>query len=197
LIIMVKEPVAGRVKTRLARGAGTAVATAFLRTNLALTTLRLARDRRWQTLLCVAPDAACNSRMFPRSIERLAQGRGDLGQRMARATSVLNGAGPAVIIGADIPAIRSDDIAAAFRALQGADAVFGPAGDGGYWLVGLAHRQRGRPLFCNVRWSSPYALADTIANLGPRRFALISQKDDVDEPADLSRLAKLAQRLIV
>lgn len=197
LIIMVKEPVAGRVKTRLAREAGTTAATAFLRTNLALTALRLARDARWHTLLSVAPGSACRSRMLPARIQRIPQGAGDLGRRMAHACSPRKHHGPIVIIGADIPAIRAQDIASAFAALRRADAVFGPAQDGGYWLVGLAPRQRGRPVFANVRWSSPHALSDTLANLETLRVALIAQKDDVDEAADLQRLSHLAQRLVV
>lgn len=194
---MVKEPVAGRVKTRLARVTGTTAATAFMRTNLALTIQRLARDPRWQTLLCVAPDAACSSRMFADHVVRIPQGRGDLGQRMARASEPARHAGPIVIIGTDIPAIRPSDIAAAFRTLLRADAVFGPAGDGGYWLVGLAPRRRARPPFANVRWSSPHALSDTIANLCGRRIAFVTQKQDIDEAVDLKRLAPLAQRLII
>lgn len=198
LIIMAKEPVAGRVKTRLAREAGTAAATAFMRTNLGLTVLRLARDRRWHTLLCVAPDTACASRMFEGHVPRVPQQRGDLGQRMARASSPRHlAAGPVVIIGADIPAIRARDIAEAFRALRRADAVFGAAGDGGYWLVGLSPRQRTHPPFSNVRWSGPHALVDTLANLKAHRVAFIAQKDDIDEAADLKRLKHVAQRLIV
>ena len=197
LAIMVKEPVAGRVKTRLARESGTAAATAFMRTNLALTTQRLARDPRWQTMLCVAPDAAQNSPMFAPRILRLGQGGGDLGQRMTHASAPTRYAGPIVIIGADIPAIRPSDIAHAFSMLRNADAVFGPAGDGGYWLVGLSPRQRARPPFDGVRWSGPHALADTLANLRGQRVAFVSQKDDIDDAACLKRLAHLAQRLIV
>lgn len=197
LVIMVKEPVAGRVKTRLAREIGTATATAFMRTNLALTTQRLARDPRWHTILCVSPDAAQSSRMFARQVTRSVQGHGDLGQRMAHASAPSGNAGPIIIIGADIPAIRAHDIAAAFRALKNADAVFGPAGDGGYWLVGLAPRQRVKPPFSKVRWSSPHALADTVANLRGCRVAFIMQKDDIDEANDLKCLAHVAQRLVV
>lgn len=116
---------------------------------------------------------------------------------MARAGAPGPLAGPVIIIGADIPAIRAREIAAAFRALRQADAVFGPAGDGGYWLVGLAPRQRAQPPFSNVRWSSPHALADTLRNLQGRRVAILTRKDDVDEAADLRRLADVAQRLIV
>lgn len=194
---MVKEPIAGRVKTRLARDCGTAHATRFLRTNLSLTLLRLARDPRWNTILYVAPGTARASRMFPFHLERRDQGGGDLGARLARVVASAP-PGPLLIIGADIPGIRARDIAAATRALHGNDAVFGPAGDGGYWLVGLSARARRRGgHFDNIRWSSPHALADTLANFADRPVALIAAKDDADEGADLARLSPLIGRLIV
>jgi glycosyltransferase A (GT-A) superfamily protein (DUF2064 family) len=70
----------------------------------------------------------------------------------------------AILIGSDIPGLGPADIAAGFRALGKADAVFGPALDGGYWLVGFGPRRPHCP-FAKVRWSSPHALADTLANL--------------------------------
>lgn len=196
LVIMVKEPVMGRVKTRLAGECGAVCATQFLRINLAVTLRRLGMDPRWQTILSIAPDTAVTSFMFPPQIARSPQGGGDLGARMSRIASKAP-AGPLIVIGADIPAIRRSDIATAFAKLKSADAVFGPAGDGGYWLVGLSRRARQVPPFGNVRWSSPHALSDTLANLKGRRISYAANKDDVDEAADLARLASLAHRLIV
>ena len=89
----------------------------------------------------------------------------------------------AAIIGCDIPAANADDLAAAFRALGRADAVFGPAKDGGYWLVGLGPRRPARP-FAAVRWSSRHALADTLANFAGRRVAMLRLLADVDSAAD-------------
>lgn len=196
LVVMVKEPVMGRVKTRLAKGCGAARATQFFRTNLAVTLRRLAHDPRWQTLLSVAPDAAEASPMFPHTLARLAQGHGDLGARMGTIAAHAP-AGPLIIIGADIPAIRSRDIAEAFSALRSADAVLGRTSDGGYWLVALSPRLRRTPPFANVRWSSPHALKDTLANLKGRKVSFAARKDDVDEARDLARLGRAAQRLIV
>ena len=95
--------------------------------------------------------------------------------------------GPLVIVGTDIPAIRAAHIAQAFRALGRHDAVFGPAADGGYWLVGLAPRRPARP-FAAVRWSTEHALADTLANFAGRRVAMLRTLHDVDTAADLVRL---------
>lgn len=185
LVIMVKEPRPGRVKTRLGRDLGmTAAAWWFRHQSRAL--IRRVQDPRWQVVLAVAPDqAGLNSRVWPAHLPRWPQGRGDLGDRMGR---MLRAAapGPVCVIGADIPGIRPAHIAEAFRTLGNHDAVFGPAPDGGYWLVGL---KRARPvpptLFANVRWSTQHALADTIATLPDHRIARIATLNDVDTIDDL------------
>ena len=89
-----------------------------------------------------------------------------------------------VLVGSDIPGLARSDIAAAFRALGRAQAVFGPAEDGGYWLVGLGPRRPLRP-FGVVRWSTAHALADTLANFHGRRVALLRRLRDVDTAEDL------------
>ena len=94
--------------------------------------------------------------------------------------------GPACIVGGDIPGIGRPHVARAFAALGGHDAVFGPAPDGGFWLVGL---KRSAPppatLFRGVRWSGPHALADSMATLPGARIALVDTLRDVDTAADL------------
>ena len=110
------------------------------------------------------------------------QGGGDLGQRMGRALFAPppGGAGRQRHPRASAAA----DIAAAFSALGRADAVFGPAEDGGYWLVGLGPRRPAAP-FAGVRWSSEHALADTLANCRGHRVALLRRLRDVDTMKDL------------
>ncbi|KKM64340.1 hypothetical protein LCGC14_1502350, partial [marine sediment metagenome] len=96
--------------------------------------------------------------------------------------------GPRLIIGADIPGIRRRHIAAAFAALGPAQAVIGPASDGGYWLIGLDGVTPPPPtLFQATRWSTHDALADTLATLRDRRVALTHTLDDVDTATDLGR----------
>ena len=184
-MVMVKEPRPGRVKTRLGRDLGmTAAAWWFRHQSRAL--LRRVQDPRWQLVLAVAPDrAGMTSRVWPAHLTRWPQGRGNLGDRMGR---MLRGAppGPVCVIGADIPGITSAHIANAFNALRAKDVVFGPAHDGGYWLIGL---KRSRPipprLFANVRWSTEHALADTITTLPNHRIAQIATLKDVDTIDDL------------
>ncbi len=196
LVVFVKEPQAGRVKTRLGRGIGTTRATAFYRHTTATVLARLGSDPRWRTVLAVAPDAALASRAWPSSIDRVGQGRGDLGERLDRVMGGLP-PGPVVIIGTDIPDIRPGHIAAAMKQLGGADAVFGPAPDGGYWLVGLKRRPRLPRAFRAVRWSSRYALEDTRANLAGHSVALLGTLADVDEVEDLAHAAATIGRRIL
>lgn len=187
LVIFAKAPRLGRVKSRLARDIGRVAAVGFYRRVLAGIARPLARDPRWTCRLAVTPDgAAGHARPWPVGCGRIAQGPGDLGARMQRVMASLP-PGPVVIVGSDIPGIRPDHVAAAFRALGRNDAVFGPAGDGGYWLVGLRRRPRPRRPFADVRWSTDQALADTLANLGNARVALIDELDDVDDGAGLAR----------
>ncbi len=196
LVLMVKEPVAGRVKTRLARQVGVVAATALARRSAAGVIARLGCSRCWQVHLAVGPEAAIASRAWPFRLPRLAQGPGDLGARMQRVMDRLP-RGPAVIIGTDIPGIGAAHIRSAFKLLSSQDAVFGPAADGGYWLVGLRRRLRVPRAFGNVRWSTEHALADTRANLQGMRLAEVATLSDVDEAAEFVRLGPLAGRRVL
>ncbi len=182
---MVKEPRPGRVKSRLGRGIGMVGAAWWFR-HQTRSLIRRLRDPRWQIVLAVSPDReGINSRVWPVDLPRVAQGRGDLGDRMGR---MLRGApqGPVCLIGADIPGITKGHIARAYSALGRNEMVFGPALDGGYWLVG-AQRFGALPsgLFKDVRWSTEHALADTLATVAGRRVALLDHLRDVDTVADL------------
>lgn len=196
LVIMVKEPVAGRVKTRLARGAGSVVATAAYRAMLTSLAARLGRDARWRTILAISPDAAIASRMLPACTRRIAQGQGDLGRRMQRIFAALP-PGPVIIVGTDIPAISPSDIAHAFQTLGKHNAVIGPSDDGGYWLIGFKRRPSVLKAFANVRWSSTFARADTEANLAGATIAQLRVLDDVDTAHDYARLRPLIGRRVL
>lgn len=179
---MAKAPRMGRVKTRLARDIGMVGAWSFYRHTLARVSQPLARDRRWLTWLFVSPDLSVfDDSIWPVQTHRVGQGTGDLGGRMDRVMATMP-TGPVVIIGADIPDIRPRHIASAFKSLGAHDTVFGPAEDGGYWLVGQKRRPKTMPLFAGVRWSSPHALADTVANLPKTsRIGYLETLSDVDD----------------
>lgn len=183
VLIFAQAPRLGAVKRRLARGIGAMAALRFYRGQLAAVSRAIGRDGRWRTLLATTPDGA--RARWPRGPATVAQGRGSLGERLDNATRPRRGR--VVVVGSDIPGVTAADIAAAFRALGRADAVFGPAEDGGYWLVGLSARRPPRP-FGRVRWSTEHALADTLANFTGRRIALLRTLRDVDTAEDLLAL---------
>ncbi len=197
LVIMAKCPVAGRVKRRLARDIGDVAAIRFYRGALARTVLSLGADPRWRTYLAITPDTAVTAPCWPSSgnVKRIPQGAGDLGARMQ---SLFDGLppGPVIIVGSDIPAIRSDHIARAFKLLARSDAVFGRAPDGGYWLVGLKRSPRRLAPFAGIPWSTEEALAATVANLCGRSVAFAPGLSDVDTGEDYRREGKLAERLV-
>ena len=188
LVMFVRAPRVGTVKSRLARTIGPVAAWRAYREMTETVLGRVAADPRWRTWLAVTPDRYAETGRFWRpDVPRLPQGHGDLGARMARALAAFP-ARPVAIVGSDIPGIGRDQIARAFRALQTRDYVFGPATDGGYWLVGAAPRAPVARLFDKVRWSGPYALADTLANIdGMRSHALLEVLEDVDDAASLAR----------
>jgi len=182
LLVMAKQPRIGRVKTRLGAGIGAMEATRAYRVMLAETLNTLSRDPRWQTWVAVSGVHELNANVWPNNVHLVDQGTGDLGDRMQRMFDTLP-IGPVVIIGSDIPHIAPADIADAFRQLGRHDAVFGPAPDGGYWLVGQSSRRTVLKLFDNVRWSSEHALSDTMANLDGAPAKLLRQLADVDDAA--------------
>lgn len=190
LVAFVKAPCLGRVKSRLASDIGAVAACRFYRETTRSVLRRLGgRHRRWRLWLAVTPDHPDPwPTVWPRDWERLPQGRGELGVRMARILGRLP-PGPVVIIGTDIPQIGVSHLDHAFRALGDHAAVLGPAPDGGYWLIGLRRRPVARRwgLFDGVRWSTPHALADTVASLGDARIAMLESLEDVDDGASFRR----------
>jgi len=197
VFVFVKAPRAGAVKTRLGREIGMGRAAALFRVMTART-IGEAGKGDWRTVLAVDPPAALHGfeNLWPRRFSRIAQGGGDLGARMARVFAAAP-AGPALIVGADAPDLRARHLREAFAALRGADAVFGPANDGGYWLIGLSRRRGLRRLapnlFEGVRWSTKHALKDTLKSL-PKRFRVVRLQTlrDIDEAKDLAALGPRA-----
>ena len=147
LVLFVRAPELGHGKRRLAREIGDVATVRFERLMLALLLRRLAADRRWRLRIAATPDKARrHARQWRRGIDVSGQGGGDLGVRMRRALAACP-PGPVVLVGGDIPALAARHVATAFHQLGGCDLVFGPAKDGGFWLVGARRRPRLPPLF--------------------------------------------------
>ncbi|HTD85437.1 MAG TPA: TIGR04282 family arsenosugar biosynthesis glycosyltransferase [Candidatus Binatia bacterium] len=184
MIILVKAPRPGTVKTRLRLGAAAECA-AYQR--LAQTVLHQMAPFHAVELRFSPSDAEPEIRMWLQDGWTAApQGGGHIGQRMQSAftDAFATGTKRVVIIGSDCPYLNGDDIHAAWNALKSADLVLGPAEDGGYWLIGL--RQNQPALFANMPWSSNEVFSETIARakaLGLKTF-LLRTLSDVDTRED-------------
>ena len=201
VIVFAKAPVAGRAKTRLIPALGAQGAAELAERMMHDTLAQAVAAALGPVELCVTPDRAHPS--FAAAVHRHGvaltdQGDGDLGQRMSRALErVLRRQRHALLIGTDAPALDANYLRAAAQALQSSDAVFGPAADGGYTLVGL---NQPRPeLFTGMRWSHDQVMAHTRLRLTQAglRHVELPVLHDVDEPADLVHLTVAPSRTIL
>lgn len=189
VIVFTRIPRLGTGKRRLARTIGERRALSFSRRILQGLLHRLRRLRGVTRVIVATPDH--HVRFHAPGFIMLPQGPGDLGERMQRAFDRYPRR-TVLLVGSDIPGITVSDLRTGLRLLRGHDAVFGPAADGGYWLVGLSGK-RPAGLFENPRWSSPHALEDTMRNfpkrsigersVGGRSIGLLRQLHDIDEMA--------------
>jgi hypothetical protein len=183
LIVFAKAPRIGAGKTRLAREIGAVEA---LRVNrwLHVLCLRRACDPRWRTLIAATPDAAVRvaPRTWPSHVRRMPQGGGDLGARLARALARHR---KVAVIGVDCPDLTRARIWAAFRALRHAPFAIGPSVDGGFTILAARDGQAAARAMTPVRWSTAYACADVVRNLGGAVVATLQTLRDVDTAADL------------
>ena len=189
VVVFLRAPCRGQVKTRLARGIGAAAALAFYREMSLVTVRRLAADPLFETVLALVPGRGARPDPWPRHLRRLRQSGGDLGARMAHALSAL-GPGPVLIVGSDIPGLGAVHVRKALHLLGSADAVIGPAEDGGYWAIGFRRRPLPHGCFTGVRWSTSEARSDTLANLGSLRVAEADLLADVDDVEASDRLRR-------
>jgi rSAM/selenodomain-associated transferase 1 len=153
-------------------------------------TLRRAASLDVVRYLACAPDIqepflrACAHRYGARLI---AQGAGDLGDRMQRvARTLLTRHRKVLLVGTDSPTLPLEFVAEAEQRLNVADLVFGPSEDGGYYLVG--QRRLYPEIFHGVAWGGANVLRVTLAKLDPSQVQLLRQWYDVDRPDDLARL---------
>lgn len=192
VIVFAKAPVAGLAKTRLAPALGAEGAAALAERMLRHTLAQAAAAGLGPVELCAAPDAthpALRSAAADHGASLGEQGGGDLGQRMHRAfVRCLGHHERALLIGTDAPALDAAMLRQAARALDQHDAVFVPALDGGYALVG--QRQADPRWFDGMTWSHAQVMAHTRDRLRAAgvRWAELPPVADLDEPADLAHL---------
>ncbi len=187
LLIFVKNPIPGQVKTRLARTMGDEKAADIYRFLLGKTrqvALDTPTDRRW---LFYADGVPAEDDIWPTELfEKYAQCPGDLGERMADAFQRAFAAGGkhVIIIGSDCPELTVEILEEAFAALDTRDAIIGPARDGGYYMLGM---NRFIPeLFQGIAWSTPAVLEQTLKVFDRLRldYGILPTLSDIDTEAD-------------
>lgn len=189
VVVFAKAPVPGLAKTRLIPALGAAGAAALAERFLRHTVAEAVAADLGPVVLYTTPDtthAAFRALAAQHRVALRVQRGGDLGERMARAfDEVLAGSGAALLVGTDAPALTAQVLREAAAGLAADDAVFVPAADGGYALVGL--RRPAPALFAGMRWSHPGVMAETRRRLAALalRHAELPTLADVDEPADL------------
>lgn len=193
LLIFAREPVLGRVKTRLAAGIGPDAALATYRELLTLTATAVAAAQVPATVwLAEAPappaDAAHPRPEWPGHPWQVQPAAGSLGERMrhAFAAAFAAGASRVVIIGTDCPGLTADLLRQAFAQLATHDLVVGPATDGGYYLLGMSTLHA--DLFADKQWSTAAVLPATLADAARLglRVAQLPPLADIDSAHDLA-----------
>lgn len=189
LIIFIKNPEIGKVKTRLAAGIGNEKALEVYQ--------QLLRITHYQTQplpcikhVCYSDHVDENDNWDKADYHKHVQSNGDLGSRMLGAFQGVfdRGAEKMVIIGSDCPEITTKIINEAFSKLDNYDVVIGPAKDGGYYLLGMKCPLP--MLFKNKEWSSDSVFADTVLDLidmGLNHYRL-PELSDLDTIYDLPLL---------
>lgn len=198
--IFVKTPGVSPIKTRLARSLGSELAEACYRRSLtcvADTVQNSGLAGYW----AVAETEALDDPLW-RQLPTINQNPGSLGQRMQHVhTQLVRRHGSAILVGADLPQLCAEDLAAASDWLQSGQprSVLGPASDGGFWLYGANHVHA-----ASVWTSVPYSQADTaerfVRAMTTGEWKRLATRRDIDQVEDiaqvvheLDQLAKLSQ----
>jgi len=193
LIIFGRYPVPGRTKTRLIPALGPAGAADLQRRlteDVLETVRRFARSREIEVEICFSGGSKQKMRLWLGSDATLSrQAPGNLGERMQAAflDAFQKGADRVVLLGTDIPQLRTDHLEQAFDALAENDLVIGPSTDGGYWLIGANHPV---DLFAGIKWGTDSVFGQTLALAKEQglRVKTLSPLKDIDTAEDLKQV---------
>ena len=192
LLIFIRNPELGKVKTRLAASVGDKNALKIYEVLLDYTKV-ITQDLPCRKVLYYA-DKITEKDNWPNEIySKALQPEGDLGIKMQTAFAEVfqEGAEQVVLIGSDCYELTSDILNEAFERLKTKDTVIGPAADGGYYLLGFSRPNHS--VFQNKNWSTSTVFLDTVNDLESHGFSwsALPVLNDVDEEKDLGELRKL------
>ena len=186
LVIFVRNPVLGQVKTRLAKDIGDERARAIY-LQLLQHTLEITRGLSFRKFIYYADEVSDYDLWSVPGYTKRKQNGNDLGERMLNSFKELfdQGFTQIIIIGSDCLQIQTEHLQEAVVLLESSAAVIGPASDGGYYLLGLTKLYP--DLFVNKPWSTDQVFAKTIDDFNNQgiSFALLEELSDIDDITDL------------
>lgn len=189
LIIFIKAPRLGHVKTRLSGAIGNKLALQFYQSMVEDLLLNFHKNEFFDVRIMFWPEDGRIEiqNWLGNHWEYSAQSKGDLGEKMQDAfcRGFQDGYKKIIIIGSDLPELTLQNINEAFAHLEDNQLVLGPTHDGGYYLIGLQTPQP--TLFENIQWSSREVLYQTLKNSESVNLivAMLPRKNDIDTYDDL------------
>lgn len=188
LMIFIKNPILGKVKTRLAKSIGDEKALIIYK-ELLQKTIDIAINTEYHRELWYSSYIDENDQADPKLFNKMLQVGHNLGERMSHSFSMAfeNGFGKAVIIGSDCPDLTEERIKTAFKSLEHSDLVIGPSIDGGYYLLGMNRYQP--ELFSGIEWSESTVFESTIGKAKKigLRISELPALNDIDTIEDLEK----------
>lgn len=188
LIIFIKNPKLGKVKTRLAATVGDEKALSIYKKLLSFTQ-KLAISLPCERMLFYSDEIEANDDWSNVFFQKNKQYGNDLGERMKNAfCEVLLTSKKAIIIGSDCAELTKEILENAFEALEKNDFVIGPAEDGGYYLLGMNHFEP--TIFENINWSTAEVLSKTIEKIArlEKKVAFMPTLSDIDNEEDWKKI---------
>ena len=195
IIVFVRSPELGKVKTRLARSIGDQSALNIYKILLKHTAAVL-RDLSFDKVVYFSEKIDNNDFWENSLFEKKLQKGVDLGERMHHAfdTAFNKGYKKVLIIGSDLFDLTSSLITSAFEALETYDISIGPSLDGGYYLLGMKKLQP--EVFKNKKWGTDSVLENTLQDLKKQKIKLLKALNDIDTLEDLQQQPKLLYNIL-
>jgi rSAM/selenodomain-associated transferase 1 len=187
IAILAKNPIPGRVKTRLARTVGEEEATRIYEQLYYRTLAEVSSLARADAFIYQAPNID-RELVKDYSIEARLQSKGDLGERMNHAMEeLLSDYSAVLLVGEDCPLISSELMDRAFDGLSAAEVTLGPSEDGGFYLIGAT--QSVPQLFLQRQWSHDQVFSDSLDIAEKQGLSLFILKElyDIDRESDWQR----------
>ena len=186
VIVFAKNPELGKCKTRLAASIGDENALAVYKALIQYTAQVLSKLKE-DCVVFYSEGIQTNDLWEDANFQKQVQSQGHLGKKMQAAFEwgFHKGYKQVCIVGSDLFELEVSDIHDAFQALETHDLVFGPAEDGGYYLMGMSalHSEA----FKDKAWSTELVLKETLKDLKSNSFQLLKEKNDIDTVDDLKK----------